>query len=115
MIVTAPAPVGAQKGDKDMTQYDRLGLTIYTPGETVANAPKWALAKDDPNALGCFWIEGHPSYCMPLSSIDAVEVARECAIYATEADKPLSEDEEDSLVTYLQDEDDTRIYEKFYK
>ena len=101
-----------------MIEYKRLGIKIFKVGETVSEAPFWAKEKEGAkNPLVRYWIESNTAfgYSMPLYPGDAKKLVEDCAHFAKKIGNSLTKDEEISLISYLQDEDDTRIYKHFYK
>jgi hypothetical protein len=94
-----------------METYTKLGITVFNQGETVNNLPRWAQAEDDEMTVGNVPVinaGGNEWYAMPLSSIDAVQLARDCADYSENTI------DENRLAEVLQHEEATILYEEFY-
>ena len=91
-------------------QIERLGIYVYGPGlDESYDVPKWAMNKDGETDKYMIYAGGGNWYSMPLSSLDATELAGDCADYAETAGSPLTEEELDSLIRYFQDNDSMRV------
>lgn len=91
-----------------METYVLLGVTVHGRGDYVTDLPRFA-GKD--NIVGekeVVSAGGGNFYVMPLSSVDAIQLARDCADYSENTIN------EDRLAEVLQHEDSTLLYTEFY-